>query len=77
MTIALANMGQVEQKQFLGENLYPKIMDIQPDLAWKITGMLLEMDNTELIVLAEDQGALVAKVKEAVAVLEEYSKRAE
>ncbi|KAI1748567.1 hypothetical protein F4782DRAFT_349996 [Xylaria castorea] len=39
------------QKQMLGEAIFPKIAAIQPDLAGKITGMLLEMDNTELVQL--------------------------
>ena len=37
-----------QQKQLLGESLYPKIQIMQPKLAGKITGMLLEMDSNEL-----------------------------
>jgi polyadenylate-binding protein len=46
---ALASAPSPQQKQFLGEALYPKIHALQPTLAGKITGMLLEMDNTELL----------------------------
>lgn len=46
-TLSSAPPGQ--QKQMLGEALYPKIHEMQPELAGKITGMLLEMDNSELI----------------------------
>jgi polyadenylate-binding protein len=33
----------------LGEVIFPKISALQPELAGKITGMLLEMDNNELV----------------------------
>jgi polyadenylate-binding protein len=46
---ALASAPSQQQKQLLGEALYPKIHALQPALAGKITGMLLEMDNTELL----------------------------
>lgn len=46
---AVASAPAGQQKQLLGEALYPKIQVLQPDLAGKVTGMLLEMDNSELI----------------------------
>ncbi|XP_040568516.1 polyadenylate-binding protein 1 isoform X1 [Lepeophtheirus salmonis] len=58
-----------EQKQMLGERLYPLIMRIYPDLVGKITGMLLEMDNSELIHLLECQESLKSKADEAITVL--------
>lgn len=48
---ALAAAPPSQQKQLLGEAIYPKIQILQPDLAGKITGMLLEMDNPELMSL--------------------------
>lgn len=38
-----------QQKQILGELIFPKIQAINSELAGKITGMLLEMDNSELV----------------------------
>ncbi|KAH5346660.1 polyadenylate-binding protein [Parastagonospora nodorum] len=66
-----------QQKQMLGEALYPKIHEMQPELAGKITGMLLEMDNSELINLTADESALRAKVDEAMSVYDEYVKNKE
>lgn len=45
----LASLPPANQKQMLGEAIYPKIAAMQPELAGKITGMLLEMENTELL----------------------------
>lgn len=62
-----------QQKQLLGERLFPLVASLQPDLAGKITGMLLEMDNSELLLLLEDPAALEAKVDEAVQVLKQHN----
>ncbi|GAB4833522.1 hypothetical protein Ancab_031766 [Ancistrocladus abbreviatus] len=58
-----------QQKQILGERLYPLVENHRPDLVAKITGMLLEMDNSELLLLLESPDSLAAKVEEAVQVL--------
>ena len=58
------------QKQMLGEKLFPRVQRYQPELAGKITGMMLEMDNSELLLLLESEPALKAKVDEAMRVLE-------
>nr|VWO98649.1 Uncharacterized protein [Ganoderma boninense] len=72
---ALANVSPMEQKQMLGEVIYMKIAPAQPELAGKITGMLLEMDNTELLHLLESHDAMTSKVNEALAVLHEFSQK--
>merc|ERR1712014_105934 len=59
------------QKQMLGEKLYPQIAKMQPELAGKITGMMLEMDNSELLSLLDSQAALKEKVDEALRVLQQ------
>lgn len=60
------------QKQMIGEAIYPKISSMQPDLAGKITGMLLEMDIDELLGLLDNDEALRAKVNEALSVYKDY-----
>jgi polyadenylate-binding protein len=66
---AFAALPPDQQKNFLGENLYPLIMRFNQEAAGKITGMLLEMDNSELLHLIEDQEALKGKVDEALEAL--------
>lgn len=65
----LAEAPPQEQKQMLGERLFPLIHSMYPDMAGKITGMLLEIDNSELLHMLESRESLKAKVEEAVAVL--------
>ncbi|KAL4402354.1 Protein phosphatase PP2A regulatory subunit B [Malassezia pachydermatis] len=72
---ALANASPEEQKQMLGEAIYPKIAASQPQLAGKLTGMILELPVGELLHLLEDDEALTSKVDEALTVLREYESR--
>ncbi|KAH7553627.1 hypothetical protein JRO89_XS12G0035600 [Xanthoceras sorbifolium] len=69
LNTTLASASPEQQKQILGEQLYPLVEKHQPDLVAKITGMLLEMDNSELLLLLESPESLAAKVDEAVQVL--------
>jgi len=74
-TALLSSASPMEQKQMLGEVIYMRIVPSQPELAGKITGMLLEMDNAELLHLLESPDAMAAKVNEALSVLQEFSQR--
>jgi polyadenylate-binding protein len=57
--------------QMLGEQLYPLVERLEPDHVAKVTGMLLEMDQTEVLHLIESPDALKKKVAEAMQVLQE------
>ena len=70
---SLAAAPPEQQKQLLGERLFPLISAHEPQLAGKITGMLLEMDNGELLNLLESPEALNAKIMEAISVLQMHS----
>jgi polyadenylate-binding protein len=72
-TAMLAAADPEAQKQMLGERLFPLVSRKQPELAGKITGMLLEMDNSELLLLLESEDALDLKVGEAITVLKQHN----
>ncbi|CAN8235479.1 unnamed protein product [Cochlearia groenlandica] len=65
--LALANPDS--HPQILGEQLYPLVNKHEPVHAAKVTGMLLEMDQAEILHLLESPEALKAKVSEALDVL--------
>merc|ERR1712003_79964 len=72
----LARMEKSDQKQAIGELLYPKVKNLvnSDDRAGKITGMLLELDNEDLLSILEPAAAknLRDKVNEAAQVLAEH-----
>ncbi|CAK7347514.1 unnamed protein product [Dovyalis caffra] len=69
LATALANASPEQQRTMLGESLYPLVDQLEHDSAAKVTGMLLEMDQTEVLHLLESPEALKAKVAEAMEVL--------
>merc|ERR1712000_729884 len=68
----LSKMTPEEQKNTLGERLFVQVQTIHQPQAAKITGMLLEMDVSEIIHIIENESVLRAKVNEALAVLRDY-----
>jgi polyadenylate-binding protein len=72
-TSELAAAPEEQRKQMIGERLFPLVKGLKPEMAGKITGMLLEMDNGELLHLLESREALSEKVGEADMVLQEFA----
>eukprot|EP00112_Aurelia_sp_Birch-Aquarium-sp1_P007110 Seg1776.2 transcript_id=Seg1776.2/GoldUCD/mRNA.D3Y31 product="Polyadenylate-binding protein 4" protein_id=Seg1776.2/GoldUCD/D3Y31 len=68
----LATATPQEQKQMIGERLFPMVQEYENHLAGKITGMLLEIDNSELLHMLESRESLRTKVEEAVQVLKAH-----
>lgn len=66
---ALASTTPDNQRLMLGEQLFPLVERIERETAGKVTGMLLEMDQTEVLHLIESPDALKNKVAEAMDVL--------
>ncbi|KAK8585008.1 hypothetical protein V6N13_138950 [Hibiscus sabdariffa] len=60
LATALANAAPEQQRTMLGESLYPLVERLECDSAAKVTGMLLEMDQTEVLHLLESPEALKA-----------------
>jgi FtsZ-binding cell division protein ZapB len=61
-----------EIKSALGEKLFPLIYATQPELAGKITGMILELEPDEISSIINDSDKLKEKITEALEVLQEY-----
>ncbi|XP_062101936.1 polyadenylate-binding protein 2-like isoform X2 [Humulus lupulus] len=77
LATALANSTPEQQRTLLGENLYPLVDQLEHENAAKVTGMLLEMDQTEVLHLLESPDALKAKVAEAMDVLRNVTQQSQ
>jgi hypothetical protein len=67
----LAKADEAQKRGMLGEKLYPAVASLQPARAGKITGMLLEMDTSEVLHLLKSEALLREIVAEAADVLDE------
>merc|ERR1719195_820552 len=56
-------------QQQLGERLYPRVQSLRPNLAGKITGMLLELTPAQLLLLLASEDSLRQRVEEAVDII--------
>ena len=59
-----------------GAGIYTSIQSRVPEISSKNTGMLLEIDNSELLHMLESRESLKSKVEEAVAVLKAHQSKA-
>jgi len=71
----LANLPKTQAKQLLGEKLFSEIAKYDQQAAGKITGMLLELEISELVLLLKDNTALHRKIAEARTVLQRHVAR--
>eukprot|EP00974_Lingulodinium_polyedra_P020482 1982794-Lingulodinium_polyedra.AAC.1 len=53
----------------IGDALYPAIVRHQPTVAAKITGMLLELDNGDIMTILDSEHQLGSAVEAAMALL--------
>ncbi|CAN7123082.1 unnamed protein product [Brassica rapa subsp. narinosa] len=69
LTSALALASSAKHSQMLGEQLFPLVEKQEPVHTAKVTGMLLQMDEAEILHLLEAPEALKTKVSEALIAL--------
>ena len=61
----LSGKASSTQKQIIGEELFPQVYKIEPQMAIKVTGLLLDMDNQQLLDLLQKPEQLVNQVSQA------------
>ncbi|KAF7999704.1 polyadenylate-binding protein [Metschnikowia aff. pulcherrima] len=77
----LASAPEDQHKRILGEELYPKIVATgkaqEPEAAGKITGMMLDLDNQEILALLDNDDLFSNHFEDALTAYEEYKKSEE
>ena len=68
----LTTLTPQDQKERLGEELFPMIQKINRDLAGKVTGMLLEQDNVKLLRMLDDEDYFIKEVNKASNILKNH-----
>lgn len=63
----------VPERDLLGDLVYSRVERLQPVLAGRITGMLLELDSPVLLRILEDEDAFKCRVEDAVQVLKVHN----
>ncbi|BFZ21562.1 hypothetical protein BsWGS_24601 [Bradybaena similaris] len=63
-----------QYRRQLGERLYPKVRALRPSLAAKITGMLLELSPSQLVLLLASDESLRQRVDEAVEIITSHGR---
>ena len=70
LTSMLASASPDQRRLILGERLYPLVERLcDAESAPKVTGMILQMDVTEVLLLLDSQKDLKNRVDEAVALI--------
>ena len=77
----IASAPEDQHKRILGEELYPKIVATgkaqEPEAAGKITGMMLDLDNEEILALLDNDDLFNNHFEDALTAYEEYKKSEE
>jgi hypothetical protein len=67
----LVSLSDEERINYIGEEIYSKIVVNEPKRAGMITGMLLEMDITELLYMLETPDLFQERIADCIRVLEQ------
>lgn len=74
----LAQVPIEEQRRILGNEIYPRIAEsgkvADPDAIGKITGMMLSMEQSQILSMIEDESLFNSQLDEAVQAYENYKK---